>query len=1180
MPSKLKALIGFLLTVLLFAGCYHPVDTPTAALTMMPTLAVRVAKTASAMPPTSLPEGAAPVVIGEVLAGIAGNNTYEFIELYNRSEKPVELQGWALWYRLPNSDEDLFVYRWQKPALIAPFGHYLLTYNGEDVGLPADAAYHEQALNLSAGGLQLRQTDGAVVDAVGWGNAPPGFYEGSPAPKLTHGVSLERLPGDEAGNGLDSDDNNADFVLRDAPGPQNSGSAITPLPAERIELLVEAPSSVEPGGCFTYTVTVLNVTGRDLHNLAVTLPIPVELTADTKPLLWQVPDLAAGRSVVAQFPVCVPYAYFDADLRNAFVRAENWPAPAFAAPAITHVAGGRVPIGAARALSGSELTIEGVAVMYTGGYYAGSGNTKFYLADETGSIQVQVFGGQNVVNVRVGDHVRVRGEVSIYRDALQIVPGDPAADVTILARAGDAAPFPADVGIEDAATDVKNLPGRLIGVEGLVTRVEEFAYSYEIDLSSETGVALTVYVDKQTGIDVAAIESGLRYRAIGILDRRDGQNLLYPRFQSDLVEAFPPVLRLDAAGPLTRAGNKITYTITAYNHTAEVFHNVVITATQPHYTSIFYVQGGERRTNRAVWTLPALPANEAVAVTLVLKVTAGYDGPVVLDEVVATADEWQAEPAAAATLRTFSGDTVPVWAIQGDGFRSPLAFERLAAQGVVTGVFPGLEGFFIQDRRDEDPLTSEGIFVSSAGLEVDVMAGDRVRVHGKVRELSGQTSLQLATAADVEILARGQPLPKPVELDPPADLSAARAYYESLEGMFCQVTGPARVVAPTSKYGETVLVLARHEVTRLYQGDEARNGLAIMVDDGSSVTYTDRSQMPYAAASGDTLRSLAGPLAYTYERYKLEPVVVPVIQPAVFQPVTLPPVTSTHMSLMTWNVENLFDTRPPHPSDPPLPTQAQYEVAVAKVANTIEAAGAPLIVALQEVENVGVLQDVADQQVLAAYAYRPVLIEGFDSRGIDVGYLIRSDRVEVLDVQQRDAPGGITSRPPLVIKASVQLAGGPVMLYVINNHFTSMSGGEQASEPRRMAQAEWNLALLEEILAADPQAMVAVVGDLNAYLHAAPVETLRAGGLRHIFDACLADESICTQGVPYTYLYQGEAQVLDHVLVSPGLYALLDSVFVLHVNADYPLPDADDTSPRHKSDHDPVIATFTVPDRR
>ena len=60
----------------------------------------------------------------------------------------------------------------------------------------------------------------------------------------------------------------------------------------------------------------------------------------------------------------------------------------------------------------------------------------------------------------------------------------------------------------------------------------------------------------------------------------------------------------------------------------------------------------------------------------------------------------------------------------------------------------------------------------------------------------------------------------------------------------------------------------------------------------------------------------------------------------------------------------------------------------------------------------------------------------------------------------------------------------------------------------------------------------------------------------------------------YTYIFQGESQVLDHILVTPNLMELLVRVDILHTNADYPFSDPEDTSPLHKSDHDAVIVTF------
>jgi predicted extracellular nuclease len=258
----------------------------------------------------------------------------------------------------------------------------------------------------------------------------------------------------------------------------------------------------------------------------------------------------------------------------------------------------------------------------------------------------------------------------------------------------------------------------------------------------------------------------------------------------------------------------------------------------------------------------------------------------------------------------------------------------------------------------------------------------------------------------------------------------------------------------------------------------------------------------------------------------------------------------------------------PHPSDLPLLTRSQYQLDLTKTAAAIVAMGSPTIVGLQEVENMGVLEDLIQQDALAGYSYAPVLIEGTDSRGIDVGYLVRGDRATLEGAAAYAAPEGLTSRPPLLITVTVHLEAGDTTLYVLNNHFTSMSGGEKPTEPRRTAQAAWNVTLVERILANEPDASIVVLGDLNSFYDSPPLDELRAIGLRHVYEFVEPDR-------PYSSVYQGESETLDHILVTPSLYERLVRVAAAHINADSPLPAPDDPSARHVSDHDPIVATFS-----
>ena len=494
--------------------------------------------------------------------------------------------------------------------------------------------------------------------------------------------------------------------------------------------------------------------------------------------------------------------------------------------------------------------------------------------------------------------------------------------------------------------------------------------------------------------------------------------------------------------------------------------------------------------------------------------------------------------------------------------------------GVVTAVFPELGGFWLQTLDpDGNPATSDGLFVLLDGLAVAVAEGDLLEITGRVREISGQTTLHPQTAE--AIISHGEGYAgaiEPVVYDPPQDPAEALVYMESLEGMLVRVEDTAVAVAPTTKYGETVFVAEKWGVDEIRRSEEV--GFLIFTDDGSAMTHLDQSTMPYAVAKGDEATNLVGPLAFTFDNYKIE-LMEPLPRmgselPFRERPLpTFPAVAPNQLSIASFNAENFFDNRDPHPSDPPRPTKAEYALKLNKIAEAIVAMGAPTIVGLQEVENMDVLEALVAQEQLAAYSYVPYLIEGTDGRGIDVAYIVRADLATVAGVEAYVAPDGLTNRPPLVIHVTVHLDSGDQTLYVLNNHFTSLSAGEAATEPRRNAQAAWNVTVMEQLQESDPAAQFVVMGDLNSFWHTRPLDTLEAAGLRHVYD-WFGDEPI-----PYTYIYQGKTQTLDHILVSDSLFGRLEMVQALHIDADYPLPTPDDATARRVSDHDPLIAVFT-----
>lgn len=1165
MSKKLPWLVP-LIVLLALAGCGRAEPSPVAP---SPTMAAPT----HTPEPTLAPPASAGVLFSQVLPGVHGvNNNLEFVELYNAGPAAVDLDGWSLWYRLDDGKEEQAVYRWRGRADLPAYGYYLLAREGQEVGALADAGF-DVSLFEKRGGLALRDPDGETVDAVVWGEGPESYLAaaganaGGTAPVPEEGASLVRSVDDDG------------WGLNPAPDPHNSGDTPQILPESGLALGLDLPPVVGPGEEFEYRFEVRNEGDVAVPDLLVRLPLPSEFEVLDLPqgaveedgwLEWNLPELAAGASQEAAVRLRAPWTYLSQLLRGAYVKAgaaAEGEGRAYAPLVTLAVEGGAIPIDAARELEGQRVTVEGVATMYSGGFFAGSTGTKFYLEDESGGVQVYCPGGKDEVTVHIGDRVQVSGEIEIYRTAVELVPGDYDQDVVILAGGGER-PEPRDVSLEAAAED-GDLLGRLVRLEGTADRVEELTYSYEVDLVDAEGTRLLVYVDKDAGLTAEPLEVGRDYRMTGILELYNGEPELLPRYQSDMAEVFPPELRLEAdVRSSVQPGRPITYTFTVYNHTAAPLDGVEISAVPPEegVAAVAPLDGGEWEAGAIVWRVGRLAGEGGSAVArYIATVDEAATGQIVAGGALATAEGWP-QAAEAGSLRTFVGWGVPVWAIQGDGDRSSYVGDTVATEGVVTGVFPGLEGFWIQSLPgDGDPLTSDGVFVLAGENEVAVQLGDQVRLTGRVRERSGQTLLYLMAPEDLEVAGSGLDLPEPVELDPPLDPDDSHLYYEALEGMLVSVSEPALAVGPTSQYGETPLVRQEWGIERLMRGDPA--GMLIFVDDGSAETHVDAGTLPFAVQGGDTLSSVVGPLAYTYENYKIEPIVAPVVGPAERPLPSLVAAGPDEFAVATFNVENLFDTRDPHPSDPPKPSRDEYALDLVKTAGVIAAAGAPEIVALQEVENAGVLDDLAAQEALAAYKYESFLIEGGDSRGIDVGYLVRGDRATVEGVAARPGPNGLTSRHPLLITVTLHLESDDVRVYLLNNHFLSMSAGEVQTEPQRKAQAAWNVTLLEQILAADPEGYVVVLGDLNSFYRSPPLDLLRAAGLRHVYE-------FVEPLRPYSYVYQGVSETLDHLLVTAPLYGHLARVQVLHVNADYTLPVPGDDSPGQVSDHDPVVAVF------
>lgn len=1125
-------------------------------------------------PAPTTPTGTGPrvshPVIAEVMAGTSDNNSHEFIELYNPSSQLIDLNGWSLWYRLSSSTHDLSVYQWKGQALIAGHGHYLLVRQGQDIGSTADA-YFTQGLNTSSGGLALRDDNGNMVDSLGWGSQPITFTEGQPAPADANDHALERRPGNSDGNGTDTNNNAADFALVATPNPENSGDPPASSSPSPLSFTTDLKASIQPGQTATLVMRLSNRGQTRLQHVAATVPVPKDFEITSVPegvsneantLTWTLDVLDPGQTAERSIEVRAPWAFESLPLHNQKATADGLPDAVLAGPSWVTVEKGPIPINIARSLLNQEVIVKGVASMYTGGLYAGSGSTKFYVQDSTGAVQVYVPGGASL-EVPIGAKVSVQGKIQPYRNTIELVPDSPEAVQTL---STGSAPQPTDTTLAQVLGEPDSVAGQLLRIQGNLTDIQDQSYSYDLTLADDQGQTLEVYVDKQTNLQVETLNIDQPYYITGIFETPDGVPTLYPRLQSDFQQDYANQLLVTTQVPANvKSGATIDIQGTLANHTGQDLQHISIETQRPNGATLLSVgNSGHADGARLTWEIQDLKDGQEANIAYRVRATTSQRS-IQIPSFSATSTDG-AHGRSAAT-QVFIGDTVPIGAIQGPGARSPYVLQTLTTRGVVIGVFPDLGGFWIQSQvPDADPATSDGLFINATSLPAGLAPGDLVQVKGRVRELSLETQLQVQNAADISLVKTGLPLPKPVSWNPPIDDAQAQAYNESLEGMLVDVDQPAVAVGPTSRYGEYTLVRSSLGIGRIMHGQPA--GERIVVDDGSDSVHDDSSGLPYVVKVGDVVTGLEGPLAFTFGQFKIEPIQPPTVSQASLAMPKLPPTPSNQLRLMTWNVENLFDTVVPHPSDPPLPTKAQYDRDLAKVAATIIQAGAPTVVAMQEVENIGILQDIVALDQLVPYAYKPYLMEGTDSRGIDVGYLVRSDQAQVVTERQIPSPDGLMSRPPLLIQLQVKGVPGIESVTLINNHFTSMSAGVENTRPRRTQQAQVNADAVHQILDATPDAMVGVMGDLNSFFDSPPIQTLRQAGLTHVLDSTPPNQR-------FDYNYQGISQELDHILISKSLSACMTQATVMHLDAEYPPVAPNDTSPIHKSDHDPLVASFS-----
>ena len=541
--------------------------------------------------------------------------------------------------------------------------------------------------------------------------------------------------------------------------------------------------------------------------------------------------------------------------------------------------------------------------------------------------------------------------------------------------------------------------------------------------------------------------------------------------------------------------------------------------------------------------------------------------------------------------------------------------------------------FMQDPNPDNDPATSEGIFVKysttsnvKVGDSVSVDGTVKELLNGTNEDGLLETTIE---ASNIKVESSNNPLPAAIAIDLKGTLlknidndnftsfdinEDATDYFESLEGMLVKIVDPI-IVGAGESYGEIYVVPnngvgSEHQLTP-NGGIKALlddfNPEAITIDDvivpitGSDKKFIDKN---LKIKVGDSFEKdangkveITGVMSYGFGKYKfLNTQALSKINPTGLAPeVTTIVKEESKLTVATYNVENF---------------NKLDQNKVSKVAKGIvDNLKTPDIVGLIEVQdNNGEAAGGTD----ASESYKALItaiktLSGVEYEFTDIapedgkdggapggnirnGFIYRKDRISLVNKTKGDYktkvsvdsnglsvnPGRIdpansafnSSRKPLV--AEFEFKGEKV--FIIANHLNSKGGDGslfgttqppvRSSEVQRHQQAAIINSFIKELQTKVPNANIVTLGDLNDFEFSQTLNILKGNELTNMLDKLKENER-------YTYVYSGNSQVLDHILVSNNLFEKT-IVDIVHINSQFT------EGYGRVSDHDPVLVQLDL----
>ncbi len=586
---------------------------------------------------------------------------------------------------------------------------------------------------------------------------------------------------------------------------------------------------------------------------------------------------------------------------------------------------------------------------------------------------------------------------------------------------------------------------------------------------------------------------------------------------------------------------------------------------------------------------------------------------------------------------------VPISTVQGDGFSSPFDGDVVTIEGVVTFADDDLDAFFVQEEpadEDGDPTTSEALYVFDR-RELPAV-GSTVQLTDRVSERFGSTQMSFPAIEVCDV---------PATEITPTDLTLplGTAQRESLEHMLVMTTQDLDVTGLFGQFGEIGLTLDEAPLpvptsVLAPDTDDAQDLFDTQAD--NYLKLDDRnegafSRFPWGSANdgigprpGDVIGAgVVGPLDYTFDEYKIQPLEFPEIVEQDEHPRPEGPATRGGTDIGAFNVLNYFNTFGDEDGLRGATNADDFEVQTTKVVAAIEGLDAAVL-GLVEIENdYGALHDDDDTteasivtlvdalNTAAGFAKwdfvapgEDLLVEkepgltdepgeadvtplGVGTDAIAVGIIYQPDRatptgeVATFDIDALLEGDTENNRWPLA--QTFEIDGRVSDVTVVVNHFkskgsscTDTAGPDFALEEDVETDLLGNCDLTRQYAAnrvlewldTDPTGVehdrYLVTGDLNAYQQERPVQIFEEAGYTDLIEE-FGDDA-------FTYKFDGRYGRLDHALASPTLVEDVRDAGVWQINSLeyynnlYDVAPVDETA-YASSDHDPVSVSLVPP---